>query len=129
MLYHGWPLRVRDIKLYVTNLTQEGNGIWIIKTNKELDELINHRNIINYIKGQRLSWVGHINRMPETSTVTEIYKWKPSTSRLVGRPKSRWEDDVRNGLRKMKLKRWTEQVQDRLKWKDIVEKSKILPEL
>jgi len=47
--------------------TKEDNGIWRIKTNKELDELINHRNVINYIKAQRLSWSGHINRMPETS--------------------------------------------------------------
>ena len=49
--------------------TKEDNGIWRIKTNKELDELIKHRNIINYFKAQRLSWFGHINRMPETSIV------------------------------------------------------------
>jgi hypothetical protein len=35
-------------------------GIWRIKTNKELDELIKHLNIINYVKAQRLSWFGHI---------------------------------------------------------------------
>jgi len=58
--------------------TKEDNGIWGIKTNKELDELINHQNIINYVKAQRLSWFGHINRMPETSIVRKIYKWKPS---------------------------------------------------
>ena len=28
----------------------------------------------------------------------------------MGRPKSRWEDDVRNDLRKMKLIKWVEQV-------------------
>jgi hypothetical protein len=33
---------------------------WGIKTNKELNELIKHWNIINYVKGQRLSWFGHI---------------------------------------------------------------------
>jgi hypothetical protein len=49
--------------------TKEDNGIWRIKTNKELDELIKHRNIINYVKFQRLSWFGHINGMPETSIV------------------------------------------------------------
>jgi len=67
--------------------------------------------------------------MPETSTVREIYKWKPFTSRTVGRSKFRWEDGVRNDLRKMKLIKWAEQVQDRLKWKDIVEIAKTLPEL
>jgi hypothetical protein len=63
--------------------------------------------------------------MPETSINKIIYKWKPFT----GRPKSRWEDDVRNDLKKIKLMKWAEQVQDRLKWKDIVEKAKTLPEL
>jgi hypothetical protein len=58
-----------------------------------------------------------------------IYKWKPFTSRPVGRPKTRWEDDVRNGLKKMKLIKWREQVQNRPKWKDIVEKTKTLSEL
>jgi hypothetical protein len=38
--------------------------------------------------------------MPETSIVKKMYKWKPFTRRPVGRPKSRWEDDVRGGLQK-----------------------------
>ena len=54
---------------------------------------------------------------------------KPFTGRPVGRPKSRWEDDVRNDLKKTKLIKWTENVQDRLKWKGIVEKAKTQPEL
>jgi hypothetical protein len=43
--------------------------------------------------------------MPDISIVKKIYKkeWKPFTGRPVGRPKSRWEDDVRNDLKKMKL--------------------------
>jgi len=82
--------------------------------------------------------------MPETSIVKRIHKWKPFTGRParmpksrweddVGRParmpKSRWEDDVRNDLKKMKLMKWAEQVQGRLKWKYIVEKVKNLSEL
>ena len=49
--------------------------------------------------------------------------------RPSGRPKSRCEDGVGNDLEKMKLMKWAEQVQDRLKWKDIVEKTKTLSEL
>ena len=80
--------------------TKEHNGTWRIKTNKELDELIQHRSIINYVKSQRLSWFGHINRMPESSMVMKIYKWQPFTNRPVGRPKSGWKDDVKNDLKK-----------------------------
>jgi hypothetical protein len=36
--------------------TKKKDGSWRIKTNIELDELIQHRNIINYVKSQRLSW-------------------------------------------------------------------------
>jgi hypothetical protein len=69
----------------------------------ELDELIKHRNTINYVKSQRLSWFGHINRIPETSVVRKIYNWKPFTGRPAGRPKFRWEDDVRSDMRRMEI--------------------------
>ena len=66
------------------------------------------------------SWFGHTNRTPENSIVKRIPKRKPFTGRPAGRPKSRWEDDVSNGLKKNKLTKWAEHVQDHLKWKDIV---------
>jgi len=40
--------------------TKERDGTWRIKTNK-LDELIRYKNIINYIKSQRLSWFDHLH--------------------------------------------------------------------
>jgi hypothetical protein len=49
--------------------TKERDGTWRIKTNDELDELIRHKNIINHIKAQRLSWFGHLHRMPEERMV------------------------------------------------------------
>ena len=39
------------------------------------------------------------------------------------------QDDVREDLKKVKLIKWVEQVQDRFKWKAVVEKAKTLPEL
>ena len=38
------------------------NQISEVKTNEELDKLIEHQNIINYIKFQRLSWFGHVKK-------------------------------------------------------------------
>jgi len=67
--------------------------------------------------------------MPETSIVKRMYKWKPFRCRPAGKHKSRWEDDVKNDLKKVNLMKWTEQVQDRLKWKGIVEKAKTRSEL
>jgi hypothetical protein len=48
---------------------KERDGTWRIKTNDELDKLIRHKNIINYTKAQRLSWFGHLHRMPEERMV------------------------------------------------------------
>jgi hypothetical protein len=44
--------------------------------------------------------------------------------RPLGRPKNRWEDDIRND-KKMKIKNWTNCIQDRKNWKLYVEKAKI----
>ena len=49
----------RKILRKIFGPTKEDNGIWRIKTNKELDELIKQWNIINYVKAQRLSWFEH----------------------------------------------------------------------
>jgi hypothetical protein len=39
------------------------NGVWRIKTNRELDKIIKRKNIINFIGAQGLNWLGHIGRM------------------------------------------------------------------
>jgi hypothetical protein len=119
----------RKILRQIFGPTKGNNGKWRNKRDKEWDELIKHRNIINCVKAQRLSWFRHVNRMPKTSIVKKTYKWKPFTRRPVGRPKSRWEDDVRVDLNKMELMKWLVQVQDRFKWKAVVEKAKTLPQL
>jgi len=49
--------------------TKERDGTWRIKTNNALDELIRHKKIINHMKAQRLSWFGHLHRMPEERMV------------------------------------------------------------
>jgi len=65
IVVHGcetWVLKLcveRKIVRKIFGPTKEANGIRRIKTNKELDELIKHWNIENYIKAQRLSWFGH----------------------------------------------------------------------
>ena len=55
----------------------KGNQIWRIKNNEELDRLIKHENIVNYIKAQRLSWFGHVQRMSETGAAKKILNGIP----------------------------------------------------
>ena len=108
--------------------TKERDGKWRIKTNYELDELIRHKNIINHIKAQRLSWFGHLHRMPEERMVKRVYKWRPMLIRPLGRPKNRWEDDIINDMEKMKVKNWTSCIQSRNQWKLYVKKAKTFKE-
>jgi hypothetical protein len=103
--------------------TKEKDGTWRIKTNEELDYLIK-QNIIDQISAQRLNWFGHVQRMSGNRMVKKMYKWKPITTRIQGRPKSRWDDNVKQDICKMKIKNWTICVQDRGKRRD-VEKAKI----
>jgi hypothetical protein len=49
--------------------TKERYSTWRIKTNNKLYELLSHKNIINNVKAQRLSWFGHLHRIPEDRMV------------------------------------------------------------
>jgi hypothetical protein len=44
----------------------------------------------------------------------------------VGRPRSRWLDDVENGLRVMKIKRWRIKAQNREEWVSVIKEAKVL---
>jgi len=56
--------------------------------------------------------------MPEERMVKKkVYKWKPMSIRPQGRPKNGWEDDIRNDMKKLKIKNWIRCIQDRNKWK------------
>ena len=65
----------RKVLRRISGPTKE-NQIWGIKTNEELDKLIKHKNIVNHIKAQRLSWFGHVQRMPDTGAVKKKFKTK-----------------------------------------------------
>jgi hypothetical protein len=42
---------------------------WRIRTHDELDTLINHTNIVRYVKAQIICWLGYVERMPADRTV------------------------------------------------------------
>jgi len=83
--------------------TKEKDGTWQIKSNEELNKLTGNKNIINYIKAQRLAWFGHVHHMPDNSMVKKVYEWSPALIRSLGRPKNRWEDDVKSNITSMKI--------------------------
>jgi hypothetical protein len=72
------------------------------------------------IKNQR----NEILTIKPTRCTNSIYKWKPYATRPKGRPRVRWDDDVRNDLRKMGVNNWKQMTQERKKWKEIIEQAK-----
>jgi hypothetical protein len=118
----------RKILRKIFEPTKELNGLWRIETNEELDELIQRKNIIRFIKSQRLKWLGHVERMPKEREVTRIYKSKSFASRPIGRPKNKWED-MRKDSQTMKIKKWKKSVLNRDFWKTIAKRIKTHTEL
>ena len=77
-------------------------GEYRSRYNHELNDLINGHNI-RFIKAQRIKWLGHIIRMPETSTVRRVLEAKPGGKRRRGRPRKRWLDAVEDDLGLMRV--------------------------
>jgi len=53
-----------------------------------------------------------------TRMVEAIHAWKPISKRPTGRPKIRWEDDVKKDIQRLKVPNWKTLVQNRRRWKE-----------
>ena len=73
---------------------------------------------------QRIKWLGHIQRMDRVRPTGKLLDWKPMGTRPVGRPRQRWQEDVMEDLKKLKVKNWKEAAKDRRTWRDLAEKAK-----
>jgi hypothetical protein len=76
-------------------------GDWRRLHNKELYTLYFSRNIIRVIKSRRLRWAGHVARMGEGSGAYRALVGKPEGRRPLGRPRCRWEDNIKMDLREV----------------------------
>jgi len=50
-----------------------GNGEWKRRTNRELEEMSKGENIVKWIKGQRLSLLGSLERMEEDRMPKKVF--------------------------------------------------------
>ena len=79
-------------------------------------------NIVKWIKGQRISRLGHLERMEEDRMPKKIFTRELEGTRRRGRLRKRWKEEVERNL--LGVRRWRELVADRKKWKDIVRQAK-----
>ena len=58
-------------------------------------------NIIRSLKSRRLRWAGHVARMEQTRNAYRVLVGKPEGKRPLGRPRRRWEDNIKMNLREV----------------------------
>jgi len=63
----------------------------IIRQAKELEEMSKGENIIKWTKGQRISWLGHLERMEEDRMPKKIFTEELEGTRRRGRTRKRWK--------------------------------------
>jgi len=84
------------------------NGEWKSRTNQELEEMSKGENTVKWIKGQRLRCLGHVERMEEDSMPKKIFTQELEGTRIRGRPRKRWKEEIERYLQVLGVKRWRE---------------------
>ena len=74
------------------------------------------------IKFKILRWTGHVARTEEGRSAFKILTGEPTGKRLLGRPRSSWEDNVRIDLEEIGINagNWVGSAQDRDYWRALV---------
>jgi hypothetical protein len=100
----------------------EVTGEWRKLHNEELNNLYSSPNTVLVIKSRRMRWAGHVACMGERRDVYRVLVGKPEGRRPLGRPRRRWEDNIRMDLREMGCGcvDWVELAQDRDRWRALV---------
>jgi hypothetical protein len=74
-------------------------GGWRKLHNEELHNLYCSPKIIRMIMSRRMRWAGHVGRMGEKRKAYRILVGKPEGKKPLGRPRRRWEDNIKTDLR------------------------------
>ena len=63
-----------------------------------LNFLYSSPDIVRVIKSRRVRWVGHVTRIGESRSVYKVLVEKPEGKRPFGRPRRRWDDNIKMDL-------------------------------
>jgi hypothetical protein len=100
----------------------EVTGGWRKLNNEELHGLYSLPSIVRVIKVRRMRWAGHVARMGEVRAAYKILVGKPEGRRPLGRPRRRWEDNIKMDLMEIGFGDvdWIDLAQVRVMWRAIV---------
>jgi hypothetical protein len=96
--------------------------VYRVYSNEELHNLYSSPSIIIIIKSMRMRWAGHLARMKARRNAYRIFVGNPEGRRPLGRPRCRWVDNIKMGLREIGLDgiNWIDLAQDRDQWRALV---------
>ncbi|KAJ4425477.1 hypothetical protein ANN_28093 [Periplaneta americana] len=96
--------------------------------NIELHALYSSPDIIKNLKSRPLRWAGHVARMGESRNAYRVLFGRPEGKRPLGRPRRRWEDNIKMDLREVGYddRDWINLAQDRDRWRAYVRAAMIL---
>jgi hypothetical protein len=89
------------LKRVVWPKRDEVTGEWIRLHNKELNALYFSPDIIRVIKSRRLRWAEQVARMGERRGAYRVLVGKSEGRRPLGRPRCRWENNIKMDLREV----------------------------
>jgi hypothetical protein len=97
---------------------REEDGSWRKLHNDELHSQYSSPNIVRVIKSRRMRWAGHVARMGERRGVYRVLVGRPKGKRPLGRPRHRWENNIKMDLREIGVDgvNWIQLAQDRVQW-------------
>ena len=100
----------------------EITGEWRKLHNEGLSDLYSLPNIVRVVKSRKMRWAGHVARMEEGRGVYRVLVGKPEGYSPLGRPRRRWEDNIKMDLREVggSCGEWMELAQDRDRWRALV---------
>ncbi|KAJ4451496.1 hypothetical protein ANN_02959 [Periplaneta americana] len=100
----------------------EVTGEWRKLHNAELHALYTSPDIIRNIKSRRLRWAGHVALMGGSRNAYRVLVGRPEGKRPLGRPRRRWEDNIKMDLREVGYdgRDWINLAQDRDQWRAYV---------
>ena len=100
----------------------EVTGVWRKLHNEELNDLYSSVNTVRVIKSRITRWAWHEARMGEKRGAYRVLVRKPEGKRPLGRPRRRWEDNIKMDLQEVGYGGvdWIELAQDRDRWRALV---------